>query len=183
MDIIGISGSLRAESYNTALLRAAQKLAPAGMTIDILSFDLPVYNQDLEETTFPPQARELREKITKADGVIVAVPENNRVPSSALTNLLTWTSRPENEPNPWNGRPVAIFGVSSGPRGASFAQYDIRRVMGYFNARVLGQPEIYVGPAAEKFDAAQNLTDERTSKAVAKFLETFKNFCEQKASR
>jgi chromate reductase, NAD(P)H dehydrogenase (quinone) len=183
VNIIGISGSLRTKSYNTALLRAAQKLAPEGMSIEILPCDgLPVYNQDIEESDFPAIVRDLCEKIVKADGVIIAVPENNRVPSSALTNFLTWTSRPENEPNPWDGKPVAIFGVSSGPRGASFAQYDIRRVMGYFNARVMGQPEIYVGPANDKFDADQNLTDERTGKSVAKFLATFKNFCEQTAS-
>lgn len=182
MNILGISGSLRAKSYNTALLRATQKFAPTGMAIDILSFNLPVYNQDIEESNFPAHAREIRQKISSADGVIIAVPENNRVPSSALSNLLTWTSRPENESNPWSGKPVAVFGVSSGPRGASFAQYDIRRVMGYFDARVMGQPEVYVGPADQKFDADQNLIDERTVKAVAKFLATFKKFCEQTAS-
>jgi chromate reductase len=145
MRIVGISGSLRAKSYNTALLRATQKLAPEGMAIEIVSYDLPVYNQDVEEASFPQLARELREKIASADGVIIAAPENNRVPSSALTNFLAWTSRPETEPNPWDGKPVAVFGVSSGPRGASFAQYDVRRILGYFNARVMGQPEVALG--------------------------------------
>lgn len=178
MIIAGISGSLRAKSYNTALLRAAQKLAPEGMKIEILSIDgLPVYNQDIEEADFPPLASELRQKIQSADGVLFAVPEFNRAPSSALTNFLAWSSRPESEPNPWNGKPVAIFGVSSGPRGASFAQYDIRRICGYFNARVMGQPEVYIGPAEQKFDAEQNLTDERTIATVKKFLAAFKVFC------
>jgi chromate reductase, NAD(P)H dehydrogenase (quinone) len=178
MNIIGISGSLREKSYNTALLRAAQKRTPEGMTINIVSIDgLPVFNEDMEETNFPPHVRELREKIKSSDGVLIAVPEFNRSPSGALKNFLDWSSRPENEPNPWNNKAVAIVGVSSGPRGASFAQYDIRRVMGYFNARVMGQPEVYVGPASEKFDAEQNLSDERSIAAIKKFLAAFKEFC------
>lgn len=178
MNILGISGSLREKSYNTALLRAAQKLAPEGTTIEILSIDgLPVFNQDMEETIFPPLVYELREKIKSADSVLIAVPEFNRTPSGALKNFLDWSSRPESEPNPWNGKSVAIFGVSSGPRGASFAQYDIRRIMSYFNARVMGQPEVYVGPASEKFDSEQNLSDERTIATVKKFLIAFKEFC------
>lgn len=178
MNIIGISGSLRVKSYNTALLRASQKHAPEGMNIEIVSIDgVPVFNQDIEESNFPSQVQALREKIQTADGVILAVAEFNRTPSGALKNFLDWTSRPESEPNPWNGKPVAIFGVSSGPRGASFAQYDIRRVMGYFNARVMGQPEVYVGPAEQKFDDTLELSDERTIKTVSKFLNAFNDFC------
>lgn len=173
MHIIAISGSLRKASYNTALLRACQKLAPQGMEIEIVSIDgLAVYNEDLEKD-FPSRVRELREKIAKADGVILAVPEFNRTPSGALKNFLDWSSRPESEPNPWNKKPVAICGVSSGPRGASFAQYDIRRVMSYFDARVLNQPEIYIGPASERFDDALELTDERAKAQVMKMLVSF----------
>ncbi|MFZ2887099.1 MAG: NADPH-dependent FMN reductase, partial [Minisyncoccia bacterium] len=75
MNIVAISGSLRKKSYNTALLRAAQKVAPE-MDIEILDIGtLPVYNQDLEETAYPAAAKELREKIKAADGVLLAVPE------------------------------------------------------------------------------------------------------------
>lgn len=175
MNIVAISGSLRKKSYNTALLRAAQQLTPEGMTIEIISIDgLPVFNQDIEESDFPPLVRELREKIRAADGVLIAVPEFNRTPAGSLKNFLDWSSRPESEPLPWDGKPVAIFGVSSGPRGASFAQYDVRRVMGYFNARTMGQPEVYVGPAKDRFDADMNLTDEKTRSVVTKFLASFK---------
>lgn len=148
------------------------------MSIEIVSIDgLPVYNQDIEDTNFPPLVRELRTIIVAADGVLIAVPEFNRTPAGSLKNFIDWSSRPENEPNPWGGKPVAIFGASSGPRGASFAQYDTRRIMGYFNARVMGQPEVYVGPASEKFDAEQNLSDERSIATVKKFLAAFKEFC------
>ncbi len=177
MKIVAFSGSLREKSYNTALLRAAQGLAPKDMDIEIISINgLPVFNQDQENTDFPALVHDLRNKIRATDGILLAVPEFNRSPSGALKNFLDWSSRPEDEPNPWGGKPVAIFGVSSGPRGASFAQYDVRRIMGYFNARVMGQPEVYVGPAVQKFDEKLNLIDERTIATVTKFLTAFKEF-------
>lgn len=174
MNVVAFSGSLRKASYNTALLRAAAALAPKEMRIEIVSIDdLPLYNQDIEETSYPPPARELRQKIAAADGVLVATPEFNRTPPGPLKNFLDWTSRPESEPNPWSGKPVAVLGASTGARGASFAQYDIRRIMGYFNARVLGQPELYVGLADKKFDQSLALTEEKTAASLAKFLSAF----------
>lgn len=173
MNIIGISGSLRAKSYNTALLRACQTLVPSGMTLEIVSIDgLPVYNEDLE-SQFPTRVRELRESITKADGVILAVPEFNRAPSGAIKNFLDWSSRPESEPNPWAKRPVAVFGCSSGPRGASFAQYDVRRTLHYFDANVMNQSETYIGVVQDKFDDLHTLADERTKQQLQKFLAAF----------
>ena len=179
MNIVAFSGSLRKKSYNTALLRATQGLAPEGMNIQIVSIDgLPVFNQDLEETDFPPLVLELREKIKAADGVLIATPEFNRTPPGPLKNFLDWSSRPESEPLPWDGKPVAIFGTSTGARGASFAQYDVRRIMGYFDAHVMGQPEVYVGPASQRFNDALELTDEKTKSVVTKFIMTFKTFVE-----
>ena len=173
MNIVGISGSLRKGSYNTALLRAAQKLAP-DLNIEILNYDaVPVFNQDLEETAFPQIVKDLRAKITTADGVLIAVPEFNRTPAGSLKNFLDWSSRPESEPNPWTHKPVAIVGASSGARGAVLAQFDVRRIMSYFNARTMGQPEFYLGNDAEKFDADLNLTDEKTIAALKKFLISF----------
>lgn len=176
MHIVAISGSLRKASYNTALLRAAQKVAPE-MGIEILDIStLPVYNQDLEVANFPEAVHALRAKIQAADGVLLAVPEFNRTIASPMKNFLDWSSRPENEPLPWTDKPVGILGASSGPRGASLAQYQVRSVMGYFNARVLGQPEFYLGNDADKFDADLHLTDERTIQSLQKFLKTFAAF-------
>ena len=173
MNVVAISGSLRKASYNTALLRAAQKLAP-DLNIEILEIgNLPLFNQDLEDSHFPEEVHVLRARIKAADGVLVAVPEFNRAPAAPLKNFLDWSSRPEKDPLPWDGKPVGILGASSGPRGASFAQYDVRRTMGYFNARVLGQPEFYLGNNVEKFDADLNLTDERTIQSLQKFLDSF----------
>lgn len=174
MNVIAFSGSLREKSYNTALLRTLGALTPKGMTIEVVSLgNLPLYNQDIEDANFPPEATALKERIRSADGVIIAVPEFNRLPPGPLVNFLDWTSRPESEPNPWQEKPVAILGASSGARGASFAQYDIRRVMGYFNARVMNQPEVYLGNVKDKFDADLNLIDERTQGSLKKFLSAF----------
>ncbi|TSC85536.1 MAG: NAD(P)H dehydrogenase (quinone):NADPH-dependent FMN reductase [Parcubacteria group bacterium Gr01-1014_8] len=183
MNIVAFSGSLRKASYNSALLRAAKKLAPEGVNIEIVSIDgLPVFDQDLEASNFPVLAAELREKIKAADGVLLAVPEFNRTPSGPIKNFLDWSSRPESDPLSWDKKPVGILGASSGPRGASFAQYDVRRVLGYFDAKVMGQPEFYLGAAKEKFDENLELTDERTIASLKKFLATFMEFASQNQS-
>lgn len=176
MNIVAVSGSLRKGSYNTALLRAAQKLAP-DLNIEILNYDaVPVFNQDFEQAAFPQIVRDLRAKIVTADGVLLAVPEFNRTIAAPLKNFLDWSSRPETEPSPWLQKPVGVLGASSGPRGASFAQYDVRRVMGYFNASVLNQPEFYLGNNKDKFDTDLNLIDERTLESLQKFLSVFIEF-------
>ena len=177
MNIIAFSGSLRKKSYNTALLRAAQKSAPEGMQIEILEIGtLPLFNQDLEERNFPEEVRPLRERIDRADGVLIATPEFNRTPPGPLKNFIDWSSRPESEPLPWDGKPVGVLGASTGARGASFAQYDIRRVLAYFNARVMGQPEFYLGNADKKFDESGVLVDDRTKESLKKFLRSFGDF-------
>lgn len=172
MTILGISGSLRARSYNTALLKAAASLVPQ-TSFSILEYaDLPVYNQDLEGD-FPARVRKIREQIASADAVLIAVPEFNRGPAGSLKNLLDWSSRPESEPNPWNAKPVGIIGASSGPRGAVLAQFDVRRTMSYFDACVMGQPEFYAGNDAALFDENLQLTDARTIDALKRFMEKF----------
>ncbi|HWO07083.1 MAG TPA: NADPH-dependent FMN reductase [Candidatus Paceibacterota bacterium] len=185
MHVVAVSGSLRKRSYNTALLRAAQKLAPE-MGIEILDISmLPIYNQDLEDAAYPETAKTLRENIRAADGVLLAVPEFNRTPAAPMKNFLDWSSRPEDEPLPWELKPVGIIGASSGLRGANLAQFDVRRVMSYFNARTMGQPEFYCSESSKKFDDDLNLSDEKTTQVLRKFLTAFTSHVEreQKASR
>ncbi|MFZ2886418.1 MAG: NAD(P)H-dependent oxidoreductase, partial [Minisyncoccia bacterium] len=135
---------------------------------------LPVYNQDLEETAYPAAAKELREKIKAADGVLLAVPEFNRGVASSMKNFLDWSSRPENEPLPWAQKPVGVMGASSGMRGANLAQFDVRRTMGYFNAFVMPQPEFYLANDEDgKFDSDMNLVDAKSLEYLKKFLDAF----------
>ena len=177
MNIVAISGSLRKKSYNTALLHAAQKLAPEEMKIEILDISpLPVFNQDMELSNYPAAARVLKEKIAAADGVLLAVPEFNRGPAGSMKNFLDWSTRPESEPNPWDGKPVGIVGASSGMRGANLAQFDVRRTMSYFNARTMGQPEFYVANDEDgKFDENLELVDAKTIEVLTRFLAAFRN--------
>lgn len=180
MNIVAISGSLRKKSYNTALLKAAQKLAP-DLNIEILDISpLPVFNQDMELTDYPQAARALKEKISAADGVLLAVPEFNRGPAGSMKNFLDWSSRPEGESNPWDRKPVGIVGASSGMRGANLAQFDVRRTMGYFNARTMSQPEFYVANDEDgKFDDKQELVDPKTTEVLKKFLAAFTDHVER----
>lgn len=171
MSVLAISGSLRKKSYNTALLRAAQILAPA-LNIEILDYSmLPVYNQDFEEP-FPSEVARIKKKIQAAGAILIAVPEFNRTPAGSLKNLIDWTSRPDY--SIWNQKAVGIIGASSGMRGANLAQFDVRRIMSYFNARTMGQPEFYCANDEDgKFDADLNLIDPKTTEVYKKFLAAF----------
>ncbi len=179
MHILTIYGSLRTHSINKALARTAQANAPEGVEIELLGVGgLPLFNQDDELANYPDKATEAKKKITDADGVLIVTPEYNRAPPGSLKNFLDWTSRPEGE-HPWSGKPVGVLGASDGMRGASFAQYDIRRIMGYFNARVMGQPEYYLAQADKKIEG-DVVTDEKSVEVLKKFLAAFKTHIETK---
>lgn len=172
MRILAIYGSLREKSINKALAYAVQANTPEGMTIELMGVaGLPLFNQDDELTNYPDVAAEAKRKIEAADGVLIVTPEYNRAPPGALKNFLDWTSRPEGQ-HPWGGKPVGVLGASDGMRGASFAQYDIRRVMGYFNARLMGQPEYYLAQGDKKIEN-DVVTDEKSIEVLKRFLAAF----------
>ena len=175
--ILGISGSLRKKSYNTALLRAAQKWAPK-LDIEILDYStVPVFNQDVEESAYPQAAADIKAKIAEADGVLIAAPEFNRTIAGSLKNLIDWTSRPDFAI--WDQKPVGVIGASSGMRGANLAQFDVRRIMSYFNARTMGQPEFYCANDEDgKFNENMELVDEKTIEVFKKFLDAFRKHVE-----
>ena len=183
MNILVIYGSLREKSINKALARAVQVNAPEGMKTELMGVDgLSLFNQDDELTNYPAHAQEAKQKIAAADGVLIVTPEYNRAPPGALKNFLDWTSRPEGQ-MPWGGKPVGVLGASNGMRGASFAQYDIRRIVAYFNARMMGQPEYYLAQGDKKIEN-DVVTDEKSVEVLKRFLAAFKMYVEheQKAS-
>jgi chromate reductase, NAD(P)H dehydrogenase (quinone) len=121
INVLGISGSLRAKSYNSALLRAACKLAPAGMTIDIASIrDIPQYDGDVEDRGFLQPVVAFREKFRRADALLVATPEYNSSMPGVLKTVFDWLSRPL-EQTITNGKPVAIM-CAGGRLGSARAQ-------------------------------------------------------------
>ena len=151
MKILGVSGSSRAESYNTALLREAAKLAPAGAQVELWEGigDLPVYDQDLEADV-PESVRRLREDWGSADAILFATPEYNGSVPGGLKNAIDWASRPTTDAALRN-RTVAVVGASQGQFGALWAQQDLRRILGIAGARVVGEP-VPVSRAHEGFD-------------------------------
>jgi chromate reductase, NAD(P)H dehydrogenase (quinone) len=138
MRVLGISGSLRRGSHNTALLRAAAELLPPPATLEI--FDglkqVPPYDEDDDGARTPAAARRLREAVAAADAILIATPEYNSSIPGQLKNALDWVSRPAGGSTA-RGTPVAVIGASTGMFGAVWAQAEVRKVMGAIGARVL----------------------------------------------
>ena len=151
MKILGVSGSSRAESYNTAVLREAAKLVPAGAQVELWEGigDLPIYDQDLEADV-PESVRRLREEWSSADAILFATPEYNGSVPGGLKNAVDWASRPTTDAALRN-QTVAVVGASQGQFGALWAQQDLRRILGIAGARVVGEP-VPVSRVHEGFD-------------------------------
>lgn len=170
MRVLGFSGSLRRQSYNSALLRAAQNLAPRGMEIDIYDLaPIPMYNEDVRMAGYPPVVARLREDIRSADALLIASPEYNRSVPALLKNAIDWASRRPDQP--FTGKPIAIMGVSNGALGAAFANYHLRQIFVYLDARMLNGAEVMIGNGKMKFDDNGRLIDEPTRTFVAAHLE------------
>lgn len=159
MKILGISGSLRADSHNTALLRAAAGLLPEGVELELYEGlqDLPHYNPDGDGDAAPLAARTFRSAVEGADAVLFASPEFNGSVPGVLKNAIDWASRPVRA-GALQGKTVAVIGASTGQYGALWAQGDLRRVLGVAGARVV-PADLPVARAHEAFDADGNLLD------------------------
>jgi len=170
---LGISGSLRAGSFNTAALRAAVELAPQGVTIELASLrDIPLYDDDVRAAGMPASVVALQHSIAAADAVVIATPEYNYSVSGVLKNAIDWVSR--TEPQPFIDKPVAILGASPGLFGTGRAQYDLRKMFVYLDGHVLNKPEVMIGSAHTRFDKDGRLTDEATRGFLAAMLEALR---------
>jgi chromate reductase len=178
MKILGISGSLRKGSLNTAALHEAAGLLPEGVSLSVAEIgDLPLMNQDLEQDgKFPAPVDRLRAEILAADALLFATPEYNASIPAPLKNAIDWGSRP---PNAFAGKPAAIIGVSPGALGTARAQYPLRQTLGVLSVHLLGQPEVFVGGAGQKFSADGKLTDAGTRDFLAKMLSAFVAYSER----
>jgi chromate reductase len=152
MRVLGITGSLRRDSYNHALLREAAERLPAGA--ELVEFDrlgeIPPYDADVEVAEETPAAvAELRQAMRDADAVIVATPEYNHSIPGVLKNALDWASRPAGQ-SALTGTPAAVIGASTGMFGAVWAQAETRKVLGALGGRVV-EAELPVARAAELY--------------------------------
>lgn len=174
--VLALSGSLRRGSYNTATLRAAQELAPDGMTIDIAGIAaIPMFDQDVEHAGWPSTAVDLAADVTRADALLIATPEYNHSFSAPIKNALDWLSR--TPPGAAAGqyvlarKPVALLGASSGRSGTGRAQLHLRQVFAYLDMLPVNQPEVLIDNAASRFDADGKLTDAPTGDFIRSLLE------------
>jgi chromate reductase, NAD(P)H dehydrogenase (quinone) len=138
MRLLAISGSLRADSYNSSLLRVAAEEAPSGVEVEIWEGlrAIPPYDEDLDRGEGPSPVRELRQLIAQADGIIFATPEYNSSIPGVLKNAVDWASRPRATTS-LAGKPVGVMGATTGHFGAVWAQAELRKVLGSAGARVL----------------------------------------------
>lgn len=170
--VLAFAGSLRANSYNRGLIRAAAELAPPSMTIEV--FDLapiPLYNADVEANGAPPAVQEFKHKIKAADALLIATPEYNYSIPGVLKNAIDWASRAisRDEPPALNGKPAAILGAG-GRFGTVRAQAQLRYILSHNDIKLVGKPEVMIVRAWEHFDQDGTLTDPETRKQVSDLL-------------
>ena len=175
LKVLGVSGSLRKASLNTAALKACAGLMPAGMSMTVAQIgDLPMYNQDLFDAGIPQPAKRFYDEVAAADGVLIASPEYNFSVTPALKNAIDWVSKMPNQP--FSYKPIAIISASQGPMGGARVQYDLRRIVGQLWGLILPKPEVFIGVAQTKFDKEGRLTDETTRKFLTDLLAGFKDW-------
>ena len=172
MRVLAISGSLRRDSYNTALLRALRGEAPAGVEIELWHGlkEIPAYDADDDVVPGPASVEAFRELVREVDAVFFATPEYNSSVPGALKNALDWASRPL-ATSAFRNKPVAVISSSAGAFGGVWAAAELRKVLGAMGARVT-EAELSVGHAHEKFDELRRLTDEDVRQGLRDALQT-----------
>jgi chromate reductase, NAD(P)H dehydrogenase (quinone) len=171
--VLGISGSLRRDSYNAALLRHAGDLFEAeGAEFEIYQGlrEIPPYDEDYDTEDAPEAVSWIRETVRDANAVFFVTPEYNSSIPGALKNALDWLSRPF-ATNPLRYKPVAVIGASSGMFGAVWAQAELRKVLGAIGARVT-EGEVAVGQAGERFDRNGRLREPNLGREVHEVVTT-----------
>ncbi len=168
--ILGFAGSLRNDSYNKSILRAATELLPENTELEIFDLkDIPMYNQDLDGQA-QSSVSEFKDKIKSADAILIATPEYNYSIPAVLKNAMDWASRPYGD-NSFDGKPLGIMGASIGNIATARAQYHLRQTCVFLNMHVVNQPEVMVGVAQDKIDSNGVLTDEKTKEIIKSLLE------------
>jgi chromate reductase len=139
--VLAVSGSVRADSYNTRLLEHAAASAPDGVEVELfdpaLIAELPIYDQDLDDDGVPASVERLRDAWSEADAILFATPEYNGSVPGGLKNAIDWASRPKFDAALTN-QTVAVIGASTGQFGAMWAQQDLKKILGIAGARVVG---------------------------------------------
>jgi chromate reductase len=177
--ILGISGSLRAGSFNTALLRAALPMAGAGIVLELVTLHgIPLYDGDVETRDgIPAAVQALKEEILAADGVLIATPEYNNGVPGVLKNAIDWLSRPPSDSaRVFGNRPFALIGASQGNFGTILSQVAWLPILRTLGTRFWSGGRLQVSRAQTLFDATGQLTDQATAARLGEFLNGFAAF-------
>jgi chromate reductase len=174
--LIGMSGSLRKNSFNTFLLHAVQELLPENVTMGIVSIAAqPLYNADLDlplATERPAVIQQFRKVLTAADGLVIVSPEYNYSIPGGLKNAIDWASRGED--SPLLNKPVAVMGATPGMWGTVRMQTAFLPVFTFLNMKPVLKPEILIAQATKKFDTQGKLTDDKAKDLIKRKLQVLK---------
>jgi chromate reductase len=170
--VLGISGSLRKGSYNTALLRAAIEIAEKdALPVEITAAsirEIPPYDEDVRAAGLPPPVQDFREGIAAAQAILFVTPEYNYSMTGVLKNAIDWASRPPAQP--FADKPFAVMGASGGMSGTMRAQYHLRQTAVFLDMHAVNKPEIFVRNAKDAFDENGRLKDETVRKLIRDLL-------------
>ena len=177
--ILGISGSLRAGSFNTALLRAARDLAGDGIELEAATLHgIPLYDEDVEENEGIPAAVDaLKSRIAASDGVLLVTPEYNNGVPGVFKNAIDWLSRPPKDAaRVFADRPFALVGASPSGFGTVLSQAHWLPVLKTLGVRLWSGQKLMVSRAGAVFDADGALVDDKVRAQLAGFVEGFAAF-------
>lgn len=176
--LLGISGSLRKQSYNSGALRAIAGILPEGMSFSVADLSsLPFYSADVEQSGLPDAVQKFRAEVAAADALIFAVPEYNFSLPGVLKNAMEWLSRQPDPPA--NGKACAVFGASVSPLGTARGQFHFRHVCVSLNIMVINLPHVDINSAKGKFDAQSTLTDQPTLDSLRELLHELRSLALQ----
>ncbi|MFH1327270.1 MAG: NAD(P)H-dependent oxidoreductase [Candidatus Bathyarchaeota archaeon] len=168
--ILGFAGSLRKDSYNKILLRAAVELRPKNTKLEIFDLEgIPLFNEALENK-MPGTVKNFKRKIRAADAILIATPEYNFSVPGVLKNAIDWASRPYGD-NSFEDKPVAVLGASPGMIGTARAQYHLRQTLVFLNMHPVNRPEVIVPFVNEKIEK-NRVIDKKTREKIRELLES-----------
>ena len=171
INILGFAGSLRKNSFNRSILRAALELIPENARLEIFDLEgIPPFNQDLESQV-PEKVKSFKGKIRAADAILISTPEYNYSIPGVLKNAIDWASRPYGD-NSFEGKPVAIMGASPGMVGTARSQYHLRQTFVFLDMHPVNRPEVIVPFANEKIDEQGRVTEAKTREKIMEILES-----------
>ncbi len=179
MKLLGISGSIRKESYNTKLLHAAAQCLPEGVSLTVIDCgNLPLYNNDFDKEVKPEAVARLLQLIGECDGLLIATPEYNYSIPGVLKNGIDWASRPGYK-SVLAKKPAAIVSAAKSAIGGARVQLHLRDVFSSTLTPVVPSPPFLVPMAQDKFDKSGELVDDSTRSRLERYMKDFVEWVER----